>query len=219
MQANTKRLTTLAMLAALAILAMLTIRFPVFGFLTLDPKDVVIVISGFLFGPAAAMVIIVITALVEMVTISETAHWGLIMNILSSTAFVIPVVLIYRRWRNLTAAIVGFVVSSITVVAVMLPTNYFVIPQFVPFLERADVVGLMLPTLLPFNLIKSALNATITIMLYKPVSIALQQAGLYQSVAEGGSDRRLNLRVLVISAAVLICMIITLIILSQRGVI
>lgn len=185
MKTNTKHLTTLAMLAALALLTLL-IRFPMFmPFLSYDPKDVVIIIAGFLYGPLAALAIIVVVSLVEMITVSDTFLWGLLMNIISSTSFVIPAVIIYRCWRNLTAAVVGLVIGVIAVTGMMLLWNYLIVPLYMQGITRAAVVPMLASVFLPFNLVKSALNAAIVMMLYKPVSIALRRAGLYR---DGGQN-------------------------------
>jgi len=216
MKTNTKYLTTMAMLAALAIIAMLLINFPMFApFLRYDPKDVIIIIGGFLYGPLAALSIIVVTALVEMITVSDAGFWGLLMNIISSTALVIPAVLIYRRWRNLPGAVIGLIIGVISVTVVMLLWNYLIVPLYMPGATREMVVGMLVPIFLPFNLVKGALNAAIAMMLYKPVSMALQRGGLYKPTAEV-SGKRLNIWVIIISAFVVLSLI--LVILAERGV-
>ena len=213
---STKRLTTLAMLAALSLLVMFLIRFPLFlPFLTYEPKDVIIIIGGFLYGPLAAMLIIVVTSLIEMITISETGLWGLAMNIISSSALVIPAVLIYGRWRSLPGAVIGLIVGVISVVGVMLLWNYLIIPLYTPAVSRADVMPMLRPIILPFNLIKGGLNASVAMMLYKPVSMALTRAGLYKPAGDGASGK-LNIWVVIISAFVVLSFV--LVILVERGV-
>ena len=73
-QSSSKKITLMAMLAAMAYAAMLVTRpLPqVAGFLSYDLKDVVIAIAGFLLGPAAALIITVVVSLIEMVTVSST---------------------------------------------------------------------------------------------------------------------------------------------------
>ena len=72
----------MAMLCALAYLVMLVGRIPIVLFLKYDPKDIVIAIGGFLYGPVSAFVISVVVALVEL-PISETGIIGCIMNLVS----------------------------------------------------------------------------------------------------------------------------------------
>ena len=57
MNPKVKKLTTLGMLAAIAYVVMLVGRFPLVLFLSYDPKDVVIVIAGFLYGPMSSFLI------------------------------------------------------------------------------------------------------------------------------------------------------------------
>ena len=87
---NTKKITLLGMLAAIAYAVIFVCHFlipPVAGFLTLDVKDTIIAIAGFIFGPLSAALVGVVVAAVEMVTISATGPIGLVMNILSSCCF------------------------------------------------------------------------------------------------------------------------------------
>jgi len=216
MQKNIRELVIAAMLAALAFVSMLFIRFTMFAdFLSYDPKDVIIIIGGFLFGPVTAICVIVVVSLVEMVTISTTGFWGLIMNIISSMSFVLPAVMIYRWKRSLAGAVIGLFIGIITVTGVMLLWNYLIVPLYMPFVTRADVVGMLATIFLSFNLVKSALNAAIVMLLYKPVSVALQQARLYQP-SEAAARGKFNIWVLIISAFVILTLI--LIILADRGV-
>lgn len=53
-------------------------------------------------------------------------------------------------------------------VLVMMLWNYLVAPLYMG-IPREEVVKLLLPAFLPFNLIKGGLNAAITMLLYKPV--------------------------------------------------
>ena len=71
MNEKTRKLTLMAMLAALAYLIMLIGRIPVVLFLSYDPKDVVIAIAGFLLGPLSGATISLLVSLVEMVTVSD----------------------------------------------------------------------------------------------------------------------------------------------------
>ena len=88
MNQTTKRLTACAMLAAAAYVVMAIGRIPVVLFLSYDPKDIIIAIGGFLYGPLSAMGISVVVSLLEMVTVSGTGFIGCIMNILSTLSLI-----------------------------------------------------------------------------------------------------------------------------------
>ena len=66
--ANTKTITTLAMLSAISFVVMLLSKLlpSVNGFLDFDFKDVVICIGGFVFGPMASASMAIVVAFVEI---------------------------------------------------------------------------------------------------------------------------------------------------------
>ena len=83
-----KKMTGVAMFAALAYLSMIILRIPdIGGFLTMDFKDVIITVSAMFFGPLSAVFISVLVPFLEFMTISGTGVYGLIMNILSILTF------------------------------------------------------------------------------------------------------------------------------------
>ena len=177
-----KRLTAVAMFCALAYVCTLVIHFPV-QFLTLDVKDALIVLCSLLFGPIAGAAIALIVPLLELMTISSTGPYGLIMNVLSSLTFALVAGVIYRYKRTIVGAVVGLVSAVFSVTAVMLLANLFITPYFMGA-PRSAVVALILPLLLPFNLLKAFLNAAIVLLLYKPLSKILKRIGFLQGSAK-----------------------------------
>ena len=104
-----RRMCAMAMLCALAFLAVAFIRIPVVSFLKYEPKDVLLVIGGFLFGPLYGGLMCVVVSLVEMVTISDTGFIGFIMNMLSSGLFVCVAAGFYHHRRTLKNALWGLI--------------------------------------------------------------------------------------------------------------
>ena len=115
-----KQLVLLAMLSAMAYVIVSVVRIPVILFLKYEPKDVIITIGGFLLGPVAAFICSAVVSLLEMISISETGPIGCLMNLLSTCSFACTAALIYKKKRNLTGAIIGLIVGSVTMVIVML---------------------------------------------------------------------------------------------------
>ena len=176
---DTKKLATLAMLTALAYVVMYLSKLmpSVNGFLDFDFKDVVLCIGGFVYGPIAALMMIVIVCVLEMVTVSHTDIIGCIMNIVATASFVCTACAIYKRKHTMKGAIAGLASAVVVLVVVMLAWNYFLTPiyQRIP----REAVAAMLPTVfLPFNAVKGGLNMTATLLVYKPVVDALRRAKL-----------------------------------------
>ena len=213
---STRRLTLMAMLAAIAYAAMLITRpLPaVAGFLSYDLKDVIIAIAGFLLGPAAALIITVAVSLIEMVTVSSTGPIGLLMNVLSTAAFALPPSLMYRRGRSLKNAALGLGLGVALMTAMMLAWNYIVTPMYMG-VPRQVVAGMLLPTFLPFNLVKGGLNAGITMLLYKPLSAALKKTGLLPRQGEAAKPRRFSPAATLISALVVVTCVVVFILMTR----
>lgn len=180
MNSRTKKLTAIAMLCAIAYAAAAVGRVPLVLFLKYDPKDIVIAIGGFIFGPLASFLIAFSVSLAEMVTASETGVLGCLMNVISSCSFSCTAAFIYWKKRGRTGAAAGLLCGWGCMVLVMLFWNYLIAPLYLGC-SRAETAELLIPAFLPFNLIKGGLNAAGTMLLYRPVIAALRRS---RSVSE-----------------------------------
>ena len=146
------------------------------GFLNYDPKDIIIVISGFILGPVSALVISVVVPLLELATgLSSTGPFGLIMNILSSGSFACIASLTYKKFKTQGGAIFGLAIATIITTFLMLLWNFFITP-FYMHVPRDVVKGMLLPVFLPFNLVKYGINACLAFLIYKPLVTALRRS-------------------------------------------
>ena len=187
---STQTMVMLAVFSALAYVSVALIRIPVVQFLKYEPKDVILLIGSFLYGPSAGLLMSVAVALVEMVTISDTGWIGALMNMLSSCTFVCTAALIYRRHRTAKGAVQGLIVGGLGMVVIMLLWNALITPLYMG-VPREAVLEMLLPVFLPFNLLKGVMNSAITLLLYKHVVTALRKARLLPPSAQGiGKPRK-----------------------------
>lgn len=213
MNNKTKKLTTIGMLCALAYVVAVVGRIPLILFLKYDPKDIIIVIGGLIFGPLTSFIISLIVSIIEMVTISENGIIGCLMNIISSCSFACTASFVYSKRRKLSGAIGGLFCGWGCQVAVMILWNYLITPFYMGY-PREAVVELLIPAFLPFNLIKGGLNAAVTMLLYKPVVTALRQSHLIETT-QMTTKSRLNVGVILVSLLIITTCI--LFILSLKG--
>ena len=209
---KTRKLVTLAVLAAIAVVVMLVARIaivPAAPFLKYDPKDVVILIAGFLFGPFSAFLVSLTVSLIEMFTVSESGIIGCVMNVLSTCAFVCPAAYLYKRNHSIRGAVFGLAIGIVSMTAVMLLWNYFLTPIYMG-IPREAVAAMLLPIFLPFNLLKGTLNAALALLLYKPLVNAMRKSRLLpgqtglsagQPAAQAG---KINVGLVVVAAFVLV---------------
>jgi len=202
MNKSTKKIVMTGMFSALAYaLTCLGNLIPikVAGFLDYDPKDIIIVIAGFIVGPIPTIIISTITALLELITISTTGPIGFLMNIISSCAFALPASVIYHKKRTFSGAVIGLCTGVVSMAVTMVLWNYLITPLYMG-IDRSVVAGMLATVFLPFNLIKGALNASLAMLLYKPVVKAMRGARLLDS-SEG---KKGNVKVLLIVVCVLL---------------
>lgn len=211
--ARTKKLILIAMLCALAYVVMLVGRIPVVMFLSYDPKDVILALGGFLFGPLTAAVMSTVVSLVEMVTVSDTGIIGCVMNILSSCCFACTAALIYKKKHTIGGAIAGLAAGAVAMIAVMLLWNYLITPLYLGY-PREAVAEMLIPVFLPFNALKGGLNAAITFLLYKPVVGALRKGKLIDPPAPNAEKPKVNLG-LILAALVVVATCVLLILVMQ----
>ena len=204
MKSNTRKIVMIGMLSALAfVLTCLGNLIPikVAGFLDYDPKDIIIVIAGFILGPISAIIITIITALLELVTISTTGIIGFVMNVISSAFFAVTASLIYQKKRTLSGAIIGLICGVVAMCLAMMLWNYLITPLYMAGTSR-EMIAKMLPTVfLPFNLVKGSANAALAMLLYKPVVNAMRRARLLDKIENKKSETK---ALLIIACAVIV---------------
>ncbi len=198
---NVKRLTVIAVLCALSYLCTFLLHFNVM-FLTFDFKDAIIAVASLVYGPLAGLFSSAVVAFLEFITYSETGVYGLIMNFLSSVAFSCVGGLVYKLRRSFQGAIFAVVCSVFAVTAVMIFANMFITPYYM-VVPQSAVIKLIPKVLLPFNFIKSVMNASLTLLIYKPVTKAFGRMGLMQrkQYQQGAAMRTVILTVCCLAVA------------------
>ena len=194
------RISAIAIFIAIAYIS--SLLFPIkVQFLTLDIKDAFITIGALYFGPLAGIIVSAAVSLLEFLWGSSTGVYGLIMNFLGSAAFSAVAALIYTRRKSLVNAVFSLICACVTMVVVMLAANLVITPLFMASrgMTVQAVEKMILPLLLPFNAIKSILNAALVLLLYKPISIALKKARLGNGEITGNRMNKNSIIVAVIA--------------------
>ena len=169
---STKRISITALFCALSAIATLFMEFPILpgvSWLKYDPSGIVALVAGFSFGPTTG---VVVSTMPYLVHLTSSGVYGVVMAMLATVSLVVPAALIYKRNTTLKGAVIGMVVGGIICIAACIAGNLVITPLFSPKMTLDDVIGLILPALLPFNVIKIVLNCVLTGLIYKPVSKA-----------------------------------------------
>jgi riboflavin transporter FmnP len=167
---TTRNITSIAVMAALSVILVAMIHIPMFlPFLEYDPADIPIFITTFAFGPLVGFILTVIVAVLQGITVSASAGIiGIMMHIFATGIFVIVAGNIYKRNKTRKNAAVALVVGVAVWTVAMVIWNIIVTPLYMG-VPREEVIALVVPAILPFNLIKAGINSVLTFALYKTV--------------------------------------------------
>ena len=178
------KLVKLALLAAISVILALLIHFPILpqlSFLEYDMADVPILIGTFLYGPFWGLLLTLVVSVIQGVTVSASSGIiGIVMHFIATGGFVLVAGLIYRgKRRTLKYAIIALIAGALTMVALMVPLNYFISPMFIqspefPYKAAQSTIWSMMWLFVAFNAIKAFGNALITFLLYKAVGRVLK---------------------------------------------
>lgn len=166
---STKQLVVMALMCAIALLLSF-IEFPLFpaaSFLKLDFSLVPTTVVGFAYGAGPGLVVGLACAMAHA---AITGNWvGCLMSCIVAVVYIVPAAIIYRRMHTMKGGIVGLVVSTVCLVVGIIVANLIIDPLFygMPF---EAVAALVVPAILPFNVIKGVLVSALTLLVYKSIS-------------------------------------------------
>lgn len=185
-----KTIAFVGLMGALSSILML-LRFPIPfmpPFMSFDLSGVMEMLGGYMFGPAAAFGIILVKILLQLVMQgSLSLGTGEIQNLILSSCYVLPAVLLYYKKKTKKRAVAGMTISTMLVTVVAVLTNlYMIIPFYAGLMGKTmedfvamctavnpmmkDVMTMALFGIVPFNLIKFGATSAVTFLLYKKLS-------------------------------------------------
>lgn len=180
---STKKIAKLGVLAAISIVLVAIIHFPIIpavSFLEYDPADIPILLGTFALGPGAGFILTVVAALIQGLTVSAASSWyGIVMHIIATGSYVLVAGNIYKHKKTKKGAILSLVLGTITWILIMIPANIFLTPVYLEMVvgipgAKEMVIGLLPPIVL-FNAIKAIINSVITFFVYKKISPILHK--------------------------------------------
>ncbi|MEA4972720.1 MAG: ECF transporter S component [Candidatus Metalachnospira sp.] len=168
-----RKLTTMGMMAAVSIILVYLIHFPIFpaaAFLEYDPADIPIYICTFLYGPLSGFILTVIVAFIQGFTVSaQSGIIGVMMHIFATGFFAIVAGNIYKRNHSKKTAVKALFAGSIVMIVMMCVWNIIFTPIFMG-VPRSAVMPMILPIIAPFNAVKAGVNSLVTFLIYKKIA-------------------------------------------------
>ena len=142
-----QRLTTAGVLAALSLVLMVTVRFPIFPsapFYEMEFADVPILVCSAVLGPVYALISLFVVCLVQTLTVSASSGIiGFLMHFLSSGLMILTLYFIKKKISGVKGAIVSGICGVIVVVLVMIPMNIWLTSVFMNLDFNAFIKGFL----------------------------------------------------------------------------
>lgn len=171
-----------SLVSSLATVLMLALQVPIFPcapFLTFDFSDVPAVVAGFAMGPWQGMGVVVLKNLLFLLQRPQATELvGIPMNIVAGLTLVGVSSAFYWHRKSRFSALLGLLLGTLAMTLVMIPVNLLVYPFFAwlfGFQVEMELTPFILGTVTPFNLLKGALTAALTLPVYKRFSAFLKR--------------------------------------------
>ena len=171
-------LAVMGMLAAIGIVLVAFVEFPLIpaaDFLKYDPGDIPILIGGLLYGPIAGVVLTLLVSFAQSLIHGSGGPIGFIMHVVSTGAMVTAAGLIYRRGKGAATsakgdarAVFALAVGVLVATAAMIGMNLWLTPIYTGA-PREAVIKLLIPAIIPFNLLKAGINSAAAFLVYRIV--------------------------------------------------
>ncbi|HNR65752.1 MAG TPA: ECF transporter S component [Atribacterota bacterium] len=188
---TTRNIAYYSIFIALAVISGYLIHFPILPqapFLLYDPGHVFLLIAAFKFGPQAGTIMTLVYALVFALITGQGGPYGALMNFLSTSAFVIVSSWIYLKKHDRNGAIIGLFSGTIAMTGIMIPANLVITPLYLA-VNRDIVWKLILPAIIPFNLLKGLISSVFALLVYKKISFLLNKTDYSFSVTHPQTPR------------------------------
>ena len=168
-------LTQMGVMAAISVVLVYLVHFPIIPsapFLEYDPADIMLILGAFIYGPVAGLILTAVVCVVQGLTVSANSGFiGIMMHFFATGGYVLVAGLTYKFSKKENINIIIAMLSGIIFMcASMVLWNYIFTPIFMG-VPRDSVVKMLVPVIVPFNLIKAGINSFLAFLLFKSVGV------------------------------------------------
>ena len=175
-KSRTLKLAKMALMVAIAAICSF-VQFPILPtapYLRFELMDIPLLIAGFVFGPVRGFALVIVSILVRsIINMPDNSPYGQIMHIIALGVFVVVSSAIYEKFKTRKWGMLSLIIGGICSTLAMIPANIIVTTYYM-FDGNANIVyGMILPVIIPFNLLKMVINTVVVFLLYKRLSTFL----------------------------------------------
>lgn len=166
---KTEKFVKTAILCAISIVLLYFVHFPIIPgvtFLEYDPADICIIITTLCYGTKLGLISTVAVSVIQGTTVSvQSGIIGIFMHIISTGTLVTAVSFMNKRGKTLLSTL-SF--GTVCMVIVMIPLNLIFTGIFMGS-GIGTVAKMLIPAIIPFNLVKASLNSLLSAVVYKKI--------------------------------------------------
>ncbi len=174
---QTSQLTKLIILSLFGTVSMvlLFLNFPLPflpPYLKVDFGEVPTLLAALIFSPMAGVVVQLIKNLLYLALSGAADPVGVLANFIAGVTFVVPIAMIYHKYKGQKSLISGLVVGTVVMTLAMGILNYYVLlPIYSAFmgfeqLTPSVLLGTIFAGVVPFNLLKGVIVSVLFIPLF-----------------------------------------------------
>ncbi|MCL2081625.1 MAG: ECF transporter S component [Oscillospiraceae bacterium] len=171
-----RALSVQAMLAAIGILLTM-FNFPIIAaapFLRMEFSDIPVLLATAMFGIPSGLSVLFVVSVLQSIMPEGSGFYGFVMHMISTGTLLVSWRCIYRIRKNHSAAALSGLVATLFSAGAMIPANLIITPIFMG-LPRKAVADLLLPGIIPFNLIKAGVNTGLAALLIVSLHKVIQR--------------------------------------------
>jgi riboflavin transporter FmnP len=117
-------------------------------------------------GPKIGVLMCFITAILFALITGQGGPYGALMNFLATGTLIFVSSQIYLLNHTKRGAILGMILGTLAMTLIMIPANLIITPFYLG-VEREIVIKMLIPAIIPFNLLKGIISGVLTFILYK----------------------------------------------------
>src|SRR5699024_4568782 len=196
MQKSSPKLLKLVILSILGSISLVLffINFPLPflpPYLKIDFSDVPALMASLIFSPMAGVIVVGIKNVLYLATSGAGDLIGVAANFLAGVMFVVPVGILYHKFKGVKSIVSGLVVGTIIMAVGMSVLNYFVIPPayalFMGWNMSAYAKWIsVIVGVLPFNLLKGIIVGLLFVPIFMKMRSWIEQKQIANAGAQSG---------------------------------
>ncbi len=165
-----RNLVFAAILSTLSFVLMRFVEFPIFAsapFLKTDLGDIPLLFGAIVLGPVYGVGIAIVKNLIYLITgPGAGGPLGVLVNFVALASFALVTGLVCARSKNPFRVFVALILGGLALVLVMIPTNMWAVPLFLPGITRKELMDYIFKINIPFNLIKVAIDTVVVFVVW-----------------------------------------------------